>query len=320
MRDHPQFKAYVALVSVCFFWGTTYLGIRMALESLTPAMLLCVRYSLSGSVMLAGAFFTGAHLPRGRELWFTALFGVITIGIGTGCLAVAEQWIPSGLAALFVTTSPFWMIGVDAIIPGGDRLHGFTVVGMFIGLAGTLLLVAPSAIQQGWNGPMIKGFLVLQVGSFGWSLGSILQRRYTTRAHPAVSGAVQQMATGVAYFIPALLIQSGPIHWTSRSVGAVLYLMTFGSIVGYSAYIYVMEKLPVSVVSIYNYINPVVAVFLGWIFYREHVGPRELFAMLIIFAGVAVVKRFGHPVTAKPQKPADRLPASLDAVEPQTGA
>lgn len=320
MRSHSHFTAYLALAAVCFFWGTTYLGIRMALESLTPAMLLFVRYTLSGTVMMAGAFCLRTHLPRGRELWFTALFGVITIGIGTGCLAVAELWIPSGMAALFVTTSPFWMIGIDALIPGGDRLHGPTIAGMFIGLAGTLLLVAPAAIQQGWSGPMLKGFLVLQIGSCGWSLGSILQRRYTTKAHPAVSGAVQQLATGLTYMLPALLLQSGPIHWTTRSVGAVIYLVIFGSIVGYSAYIYVMEKLPVSVVSIYNYINPVVAVFLGWIFYREHVGPRELFAMLIIFAGVAVVKRFGHPVTAKPQIPADRLPASLDAVEPQTGA
>jgi drug/metabolite transporter (DMT)-like permease len=320
LRSHSHFRAYLALAAVCFFWGTTYLGIRMALESLTPAMLLAVRYTLSGSVMMAGTFFVKTHMPRGRELWYTALFGCITIGIGTGCLAVAEQWIPSGMAALFVTTSPFWMIGVEALIPGGERLHGPTIAGMFIGLAGTLLLVAPSALQQGWNGPMLKGFLVLQVGSCGWAFGSILQRRFTTQAHPAVSGAVQQLATGLIYIVPALLLQSGPIHWTNRSIGAVIYLMTFGSIVGYSAYIYVMEKLPVSVVSIYNYINPIVAVFLGWLFYREHMGRREFFAMLIIFAGVAVVKRFGHAATAKPQTPAERIPASLDAVEPQTGA
>ncbi|HEV2689121.1 MAG TPA: EamA family transporter [Bryobacteraceae bacterium] len=319
MRSHSHFKAYVALAAVCIFWGTTYLGIRMALESLTPPMLVCLRYTLSGSLMMAGAFFVKAHLPRGRELWYTALFGVITIGIGNGCLAVAEMWVPSGMAALFVITSPFWMVGVEALIPGGDRLHGPTIAGMFIGLAGTLLLIAPGAIQQGWNGPMLKGFLVLQLGSCGWAFGSILQRRYTTRAHPAVSGAVQQLATGLIYIAPALLFQSGPIHWTWRGVAAILYLMTFGSIIGYSAFIYAMEKLPVSVVSIYNYINPIVAVILGWLFYREHVGWRELFAMLIVFAGVAVVKRYGRAVTAKPRTPGEPIPASLDAVEPRTG-
>jgi drug/metabolite transporter (DMT)-like permease len=309
LRSHPHFIAYLALASVCFFWGTTYLGIRMALESLTPAMLLCIRYTLSGTVLLIVAMLTGAHLPKGRELWYTALFGVVTIGSGTGCLAYAELWIPSGLAALFVTTSPFWMIGIDALIPGGDRLHGPTILGMLVGLAGTLLLVAPSAMQQGWSGPMLKGFLILQLGSCGWSFGSIAQRRFSTKAHPVVSGAVQQLATGLVYLVPALLLQSGPIHWTQRSIGAVIYLMTFGSIVGYSAYIYVMEKLPVSIVSIYNYINPVVALFLGWLFYREHVGVREVVAMLIIFAGVAVVKRYGHSGTTKPQ-------AARDAEEP----
>jgi len=265
----------------------------MAIETLTPAMLVFVRYTLSGTAMLVVAYFAKAHLPRGRELWYTALFGVLTIGIGNGCLAYAELWVPSGLAALFVTTSPFWMIGVEALIPGGDRLHGPTIAGMLVGLAGTVLLVAPIGAYQGFGG-MLKGFLLLQLGCFGWALGSIAQRRHATKAHPVINGGVQQLATGLVYLAPALLTRTGPIHWSGRSIGAVLYLMTFGSIIGYSAYIYAMDKLPVSVVSLYSYVNPVVAIFLGWLFYREHVGAREIVAMLIIFAGVALVNRYGH--------------------------
>ncbi|HEV8042856.1 MAG TPA: EamA family transporter [Bryobacteraceae bacterium] len=294
MRSHPHFKAYLALAAVCLFWGTTYLGIRMALESLPPLMLVGLRYSISGSVLLLVAFFAKAHLPSGRELFFTALYGVIIIGIGNGCLAFAEVWIPSGLAALFITTSPFWMVGMEALIPGGDRLHAPTLLGMLVGLAGTSLLVAPNAIQQGWGGPLLRGFLVLQLGCCGWAFGSILQRRQVTKAHPVVSGAVQQLATGLVFMGPALLTKTQPIHWTPRSIAAVLYLVTFGSVVGYSAYLYALDKLPVSVVSIYNYVNPVVAVFLGWLFYREKIGVRELLAMLVIFAGVALVKRYGR--------------------------
>jgi len=294
MRSHPHFKAYLALAAVCFFWGTTYLGIRMALESLPPLMLVGLRYSISGSVLLLVAFFAKAHLPSGQELFFTALYGVIIIGIGNGCLAFAEVWIPSGLAALFITTSPFWMVGMEALIPGGDRLHAPTLLGMLVGLAGTSLLVAPNAIQQGWGGPLLRGFLVLQLGCSGWAFGSILQRRHVTKAHPVVSGAVQQLATGLVFMGPALLTKTQPIHWTPRSIAAVLYLVTFGSVVGYSAYLYALDKLPVSVVSIYNYVNPVVAVFLGWLFYREKIGLRELLAMLVIFAGIALVKRYGR--------------------------
>jgi drug/metabolite transporter (DMT)-like permease len=317
LSNHPHFKAYLALAAVCFFWGTTYLGIRMALEVVPPAVLVSMRYIISGAVLLIVAFLTKARLPSGKELFLTALFGVIIIGIGTGCLVFAEMWVPSGLAALFITTSPFWMIGLDAIIPGGVRLHGPTLLGMLVGLAGTLLLVAPGAMQQGFGGPLMKGFLLLQIGCCGWSFGSILQRRHQTQTHPVVSGAVQQLATGLAFLAPALLMKTQPIHWTFRGAAAVAYLVTFGSIVGYSAYIYVLDKLPVSVVSIYNYVNPVVAVTLGWLFYREHIGPREFAAMLIIFAGVAMVKR-ASSATQRRQTPTEQLAASLDVDEPRT--
>jgi drug/metabolite transporter (DMT)-like permease len=297
---HPQFQAYLALAAVCFFWGTTYLGIRIALESMAPEVLMGVRYTISGLILLVVAYFSNAHLPTGRELWYTALYGVIIIGTGTGCLVFAEQWVPSGLAAVFVTVSPFWMIGIEALIPGGDRLHGPTIVAMLVGLVGTVLLVAPEAMQEGFGGPLLRGFLLLQVGCAGWSLGSILQRRHQTKAHPVVSGAVQQLATGLAFAVPAFFAKPHPSTWSMRSIGAIVYLVLFGSIVGYSAYIFVLDRLPISVVSLYNYINPIIAVFLGWIFFREHFGVQEVIAMLIIFAGVALVKRYSRPPAPKP--------------------
>jgi drug/metabolite transporter (DMT)-like permease len=171
---------------------------------------------------------------------------------------------------------------------------------MLVGLAGTILLVAPEAMQEGFGGPLLRGFLLLQIGCAGWALGSILQRRHQTKAHPVVSGAVQQLATGLAFAVPALLTKPHPATWSMRSVEAVAYLVVFGSIVGYSAYAFVLDRLPISVMSIYNYINPIIAVFLGWIFFREHFGLQELFAMLIIFVGVALVKRYSRPPSPEP--------------------
>ena len=300
MQRHPQFQAYLALAAVCFFWGTTYLGIRIALESMAPPVLMSVRYTISGAIMLIVAYISGARLPSGRELWYTALFGVMIIGTGTGCLVYAEQWLPSGLASVFITLSPFWMIGIDALIPGGERLHGPTVLAMLVGLAGTTLLVAPEMMREGFGGPLVRGFLVIELGCGGWCLGSILQRRHRTKAHPVVSGAVQQLASGLAFLIPALFAKPNPSTWSMRSVGAIAYLVMFGSIVGYSAYIFVLDRLPVSVVSIYNYVNPIIAVFLGWLFFREHFGIVEVAAMLIIFSGVALVKRYSLPPAPKP--------------------
>jgi drug/metabolite transporter (DMT)-like permease len=275
---------------VCIFWGTTYLGIRIALESFAPETLVCLRYIISGSVMLIGARVSGAHIPRGRELWLTAFYGVITLGVGNGCLAFAEQWVPSGLAALFVATSPFWLVGVEALAPRGERLHLPAVWGMLVGAVGVAYLVSPEITGFRANRAVLGAFLLLQFGCAGWAVGSIAQRKTAARAHPFISGAVQQLATGIVYSIPAL-IHRQPIHWSARGVGAVIYLMIFGSLIGYSAYVFVMDRLPVTIASIYTYVNPIVAVLLGWLVDHEAVGWREAIAMLTIFIGVFLVKR-----------------------------
>src|SRR6202163_4853998 len=179
LRRHPVFKAYLALVSVCFFWGTTYLGIRMALETFPPFALVAIRFLLSGSIMLAAAMWRGAVLPTGRDLRNACLSGVLILGVGNGALVFAELWIPSGLAGLFITIAPFWMVGLEALLPGGERLHWPTIFGMLVGLCGAALLVAPDVMGHSLNGNALAEFLILQVGMACWSLGSILQKRQT---------------------------------------------------------------------------------------------------------------------------------------------
>ncbi|MGH9592016.1 MAG: DMT family transporter [Bryobacteraceae bacterium] len=300
MRDHPHFTAYLALICVCIFWGTTYLGIRIALESFPPATLVCLRNLLSGTITLSVAAAIGARLPRGRDLWATAGYGVMVIGMGNGALAVAELWIPTGLASLFATTSPFWFVGIDALLPGGERLHGPTVRGLLLGFAGVVFLLAPAvqavvthhslAAGGAAGGAMIGGFFLLQLSGASWAWGSLLQRNRKSPAHPFVIGGVQQVATGLVY-LPPTLLQLNSAHWTSHGIGAIVYLAIFGGIVGYGCYALAIARLPLAIVSIYTYVNPVVAVFLGWLFYRESFGFREAAAMAIVFAGIAEVRR-----------------------------
>jgi drug/metabolite transporter (DMT)-like permease len=275
---------------VCLFWGTTYLGIRIALEGLPPLYLIAIRYVISGSVLLIAAALTGVILPRGRELLLTALCGVICIGVGNGFLAIAEEYIPSGLAALFYTTAPFWMVGIDALLPGGKRPRFLTVGGLLIGLFGVAFLVMPVALQEGFGSKIFSGFLLLQISSAGWVLGSLLQKRVERRASLFVTGAVQQLAAGVALFIPAGIFEKLPQVISLRSGWAVAYLVVFGSVIGFSSYIYAVANLPVAIVSIYYFVNPIVAVWLGFLFFREPFGSRELISMLIIFAGIALVR------------------------------
>ncbi len=291
MKDHPHFRAYLALASVCFFWGTTYLAIRVALESFSPAFLVALRFLLSGSIMIAAVWFLGYRLPRGRELAWTMLFGVILLGGGNGALVYSERIIPSSLAALFITLSPFWFSGIDALIPGGERLRLAVLGGILTGFAGVALLIVPDLMAQGIHGAVWQGFLLLQFGSATWVLGSILQKRLKTGAHPFANGAIQQFAAGLFFIVPALLEQNHKAEFSTGGLGAVFYLVTFGSIIGFTSYIYALEKLPVALVSIYTYVNPLVAAALGWLFYREPFGWRETGAMAIIFSGVWLVKR-----------------------------
>lgn len=290
LPDRSKAPAYAALAAVCFFWGTTYLGIRIAIESMPPAVLVCVRYFLSGYILLLAARFSGAHLPRGRELLANAISGVLVLGIGNGALAYAELIIPSGLASLFITISPFWYVIFEALLPGGVPLHAPTILGMVVGFSGSALLFVPGILVSGLGSHTFLGFLILQVGSIAWCLGSIYQRRQPAKAHPVVTGAVQQLASSFASLPVALLTAPRHLTITSRSMWALCYLVVFGSIVGYSAFAYSIARLPVALVSIYPYVNSVVAVALGWMFFREPFGPRELLAMTIIFGGVAIVK------------------------------
>jgi drug/metabolite transporter (DMT)-like permease len=281
--------AYLALACVCVLWGTTYLGIRIAVKDLPPATLMCVRYTLSGALILAGAGVVKARFPRGRELWTTAACGLLTIGLGTGALVYAEVWVPSGLASLFVATASFWLVGMDAAMPGGEPLHGPTIGALAVGAAGAALLMAPGDTGFGNFGALAAGFALIQFGYAGWGAGSILQRRMETTAHPIVSAGVQQFATGIAFAIPALL--SPHPHWSARSLAATAYLAIFGGVIGYSAYVIAVTRLPVAITSVYSYINPLVAVLLGIWLYGEPFSAREGIAMAIIFAGVALVKR-----------------------------
>ena len=266
----------------------------MSLEAFPPLMLVSVRYVLSGAIMLAFAMVRGIYVPRGRELAAACFSGFFTLGVGNGALVFTEVLIPSGMASLIITTQPFWMVGFEALLPGGERLHAPTIGGMAIGLVGASILFRPDV---GIDRNMLHGFLLLEVGLAGWSFGSIYQRRQAGKAHPVIAGAVQQLAAGLILAPFAMALHEHPVQWSARGVGALVYLVCFGSIVGYSAYVYAMDRLPVAAVSVYPYVNAVVAVTLGWLFYREPFGRREALAMVVIFAGVAIVKRYSrHPV------------------------
>ena len=227
--------------------------------------------------------------PRGRELAAACFSGFLTLGMGTGALVFSEVLIPSGIAGLITSISPFWIVGAEALLPGGERLHAPTLGGMAVGLAGAALLFTPDSNSHGFN-RALSGMLILQVGG-GVGVWLDLPAPPCRPVAPR-SGGWSPATGGVAdtAAVPAVDSATCSALEHARRSGALLP-GRFRSLVGYSAYVYAMDRLPVSIV-IYPYVNAVVAVFLGWLFYREPFGSREMVAMVIIFGGVAIVKKY----------------------------
>jgi drug/metabolite transporter (DMT)-like permease len=289
-------RAWLALASVSFFWGTTYLGIRVALESFPPLLLVCFRFCAAGVLMLAICRAMGLKMPTRRGALWSLGHGMLILGVGNMALTTAELYVASSLAALIIAASPFWLVGMESLMPNGEKLRAPTMVGMAIGLAGVALLMVPGMMEHGFAGNEWKGFLILHVGIVSWTLGSLIQKRHDTGADPMVNAAMQQLGAGLLYVIPALVLPQKAVVWDTKGLAAIGYLIVFGSIVGYSSYIYALTHMPVSLVSVYPYLNVIVAAVLGWLAYREPFGPKEIAAMTVIFLGVGVVKRF----SAKP--------------------
>ena len=262
----------------------------MSLESFPPYVLTSTRFIISGSIMIAGALARGARLPRGKDLWKAGLSGILILSIGNGCLTFAELRIPSGLASLIITLSPFWLVGIEAMAPGGERLHIPTILGMIVGFAGATLLLSGGIGSGGFSRAALGGFLLLQIGMVSWSAGSIYQRRQEVDSHPIVIGAIQQLFAGLAVLPFRGVCEQPPDRpERARRLGVVIprHIRFYR---GIRAYAFPLDRLPVAVASIYPYVNSLVAVDLGWLFYREPFGTREAAAKLVVFTSVAVVK------------------------------
>lgn len=282
--------AYFAWVAVCLIWGTTYLGIRVSLETMPPALMGGLRWLIAGSLLTLYLVSTGQNLPPRAQWGSIVLLGFLLLGLGNGGVVVAEQWIPSGLVAVLVATSPFWMSAVEACLPDGETLRPVAGVGLLIGFSGIVLLVWPE-LRLGGERHFLWGILAVQVATFGWSLGSAYSRRHARTENVLGTTAFQMLAGGLIMTAAGTVRgEWATLSFTTRTAGALAYLSTIGAIGGFVAYTYALRHLPVSFVSLYAYINPVIAVTLGVLLLGEPFNSRMATAALLVFAGVAVVR------------------------------
>jgi drug/metabolite transporter (DMT)-like permease len=290
-NDRPL--ATIAFLTVCLVWGTTYLAIRVAVETMPPLLLTGIRYTIAGAVMLTILFLRGERIPRDRRtLGNIALVGLLLIAGGNLALVWAEQWVPSGLASLLVAVGPFWATSLEALRRDGERLTRRQLLGMAIGFGGVAMLVTPRGAGGAFNSHFIAGALVLQAGAIAWQGGSVhAKHALKDKVSPLLSAALQSLFGGIVLDVTGLAIGEVPrFHPSTRSLIALAYLTVFGSIIAYSAYTYAYSKIRVSTMSLYAYINPIVAVLLGWWLLHERLTPASIAAMAIILAGVAIVQ------------------------------
>lgn len=284
-----------AYLVLCIVWGSTYLAIRIGVREFPPALFAGTRFLIAAALLLGAVLALGRGLPRRAADWRTnGIVGVLLLLGGNGLVVWAEQFTPSGITAIFVVTVTLWMALFDAVLPGSrSRPTLAQGGGLLLGFLGSVLLMGDDlgALRQAdWRGP-----LGLTVASMSWALGSVYSTRYPTQGSPYANSALQMLAGGLALtLVGTLRGEWGLVRLTPGGVGALAYLIVFGSLVGYSSYVYVLRHMAPTIVGTYSYVNTVVAVLLGWLILHEPIVPRTMLAMGVVLGAVVWVKRGGR--------------------------
>jgi drug/metabolite transporter (DMT)-like permease len=292
--EQSRSRVVAAFAAVYLIWGSTYLFIRFAVETLPPFIMSGTRFALAGAVLYAWARLRGTPAPTPAETRSAAIAGLFLLVGGNGAVSWAEQRVPSGVTALLVATVPVWMVLLDWLRPGGTRPRVGVFAGLALGLAGLALLVGQGASGSGERVDPV-GAAVLAGGSILWAIGSLYIGRNPRPPSALVANAVQMLAGGVTLLaVGTIAGELGRLDLaaaSTRSLLSLVYLFSAGSLIGYTAYTYLLQVSTPAKVSTYAYVNPVVAVFLGWAFASEEITARRLIAAAVILSGVAIITR-----------------------------
>lgn len=289
-------KAYFAYIVVCLVWGSTYLAIRVGVSDLPPALFAGTRFLLAGLIMLAYVYIRKLKMPQSaRDIRVAATVGLFLLFGANGLVVWSEQYIPSGLTALIISTVPLFVAVLDFLVPGGSRMGWKGWAGLLLGFSGVAYLVSP---ESGLQGTDLRGVAGLLGASFLWAAGSVYSSRNPVSGSMLAVSALEMLAAGIALTLTGTLAGELPrFDLTLRGAGALLYLIFAGSILGYSCFLYILKAMPPAKASTYSYVNPVVAVILGWLILQESLTLREIAATFVILSGVMLVQMSRFKVT-----------------------
>jgi drug/metabolite transporter (DMT)-like permease len=294
MNAVPQNRSriIVAFALLYVLWGSTYLAMRVIVRDMPPYVAGTVRYLAAGPIMLAACALLGRKISlTRRDLGQLLVISILLLSIGNIGVLWGEIYVSSGLASLIVALVPIWVVMIEAWIFRAGRMTAKGLFGLAIGIVGLLVLLWPRISSGTHLGRLeLLGSGILAGASFFWALGSVFSHRFNLTVDVFASAAWQMTLGGLVNGAVALITgQFQKTHWTFSALGSIGYLVIFGSWLGYSAYIYLLEHVPTPKVATYAYVNPIVAVFLGWVILREHVDIFMLLGTAIIIASVALV-------------------------------
>lgn len=294
-------RLLAAYLIVCIVWGSTYLAIRVGVTHVPPFLFGGARFLIAGAVLGAVALWRGERLPSDRRTWAAlALLGALFFLGGNGAVVWAEQFVPSGLASIYVVTVALWTAAFDVLLPGGPaRLAPRVLLGLGLGFLGSMLLVGVTPAEL--LNADLRGPIALVFGSASWALGTVYGKRLGLKVPVNMSSAIQMLAGGAFMFgLGAAAGEQFPVHIAPEAIAAFVYLVAFGSILTFTAYTYLMRHASPTVLGTAAYINPIVAVLLGWAILSEPITARTLLAMGIILFSVLLIQ-LGTRTTAKEQ-------------------
>lgn len=290
-REYPRSRVLAAFAAVYIVWGSTYLAIRYAVESIPPFLMGGTRFLVSGAILYLWARARGTPNPSRREWRDATIAGVLMLCFGNGAVSWAEQHLPSGLVALLVAVVPLWMVLVDWARPSGVRPRAMVLLGVAVGFVGLVMLVG-GGTGSGQSADLTAA-VVLVGASLAWAVGSVFNRYSTRPASAAMATGSQMLGGGLGLLLAGVLggemsrlhiSQITPASWLGWA-----YLVTFGSLIGFTAYIYLLGAVSPAKASTYAYVNPIVAVFLGWAIAGEVVSSTTLAAAAVTLSGVAMI-------------------------------
>ena len=286
-------KLWAALLALYIVWGSTYLAIRFAVETLPPFIHGSIRFLISGLILYGWRRATNDVKPTASQWKSTAIVGTFLLLGGNGLVSLAEKTIPSSIAALVIATVPFWLVLFESLRAGGGKPTWLSITGLVIGFSGVFLLIGPASITGAQQSFDPLGVILLLIAPVLWALGSIYSKGADMPKDTLISTGMQMLAGSVALFIVGA--GTGELNGFSlgnvsmRSWWGLIYLITFGSLVGFVSYGWLLQNAPISLMSTYAYVNPVVAVFLGWLLASETLNTRIVIASAVIIGAVVLI-------------------------------